>query len=91
VPEMQSNLPVNIPARNNLSRVQLTKYANFITKKMQENDFFKHLYEDRIGPNGNFVNMVENGNLESALLKTLQLLSDMIVHTEDYVPKEEIA
>lgn len=90
VPEIQSNIPVNLPIRKTQSRVQLVKYANFITKKMQENDFFKHLYEDRIGTNGNFVNMVENDSLEAALLKSLQLLSDMIVHTEDYVPKEEI-
>ncbi|OMJ65602.1 hypothetical protein SteCoe_37926 [Stentor coeruleus] len=91
VPEIQNNIPVNIPAKNTQSRAQLAKYANFITKKMQKNDFFKNLYEDRIGPNGNFVKIVENDHIESALLKTLQLLSDMIVHTEDYIPKEESA
>lgn len=54
---------------------------------MQENEFFNNFYVDRVPPNTNLLEIIEQGDYESALLMSLQLMSDIIVHSEEYIPR----
>lgn len=80
---MQSN---NMRSRSSYNKIQLLKYASFITRKMEENQTLSTLITDRTTSRSNLVRMIETESFEPALLLSLQLLSDVIVHCGDYLP-----
>ena len=67
-------------------KLQLMKYSAFVTKKMQEHELLNALFIDRVPQRTRLIEMIEKNEFESALLLTLQLISDMVVHCEEYLP-----
>ena len=57
---------------------------------MQENHFLKTLFNDRLPQQSALIEMIEKNNIEKALLITLQLISDMIVHCGEYLPNSSV-
>jgi hypothetical protein len=71
------------PDRQSLTnKLNLKKYSTFLMKKMQSNDFLNSLLIDRTPTETNLMEMIERDQIEPALLLTLQLLCDLVVHCE---------
>ena len=64
------------------NKLNLKKYSNFLIRKMQGNDFLNSLLVDRTPSDTNLMEMIEKDQTEPALLLTLQLLCDVVVHCE---------
>lgn len=64
------------------NKLNLKKYSNFLIRKMQGNEFLNSLLVDRSPSDTNLMEMIEKDQTEPALLLTLQLLCDVVVHCE---------
>lgn len=54
---------------------------------MTEHDVLSALFTDRTESSTGLLNLIQDNEVEPALLLSLQLLSDVIVHCSDYIPK----
>mmetsp|Transcript_21734 Transcript_21734/g.21490 ORF Transcript_21734/g.21490 Transcript_21734/m.21490 type:complete len:292 (+) Transcript_21734:42-917(+) len=57
----------------------ILKYTHFLMKSLKENNEFRVLFEDRITPT-NYLSFIMEEKYDTALLISLQILSDVIVH-----------
>lgn len=64
------------------NKLNLKKYSSFLIRKMQNNEFLNSLLIDRTPNDSSLLEMIENGQTEPALLLSLQLLCDVVVHCE---------
>lgn len=64
------------------NKLNLKKYSTFLIRKMQNNEFLNSLLIDRTPAHSSLLEMIENGQTEPALLLSLQLLCDVVVHCE---------
>ena len=70
--------------------MQILKYSTFITKKMKDHQVLSTFLADRTEFGTGLLDLIQKQESEPALLLSLQLLSDMIVHCSEYLPTSHL-